>query len=313
MNRLRRAMEEGRTGLNFVGAPSALFARLIEAQGCDGVYLSGAVLSQCVHGIADDGTVTLAQLADFAGTLCRATRLPVIADADTGFGGLRDDGAGGYAEGGDETDVALCVRTLEAAGVAGIQIEDQVPAKKCGHLDGKQLEPVEVMEAKLRSAAAARQDPALVLIARTDARGVTGYDDALERARRYRAAGADMIFIEALPDAAEFARFAADCPGPLLANMTEFGKSPLLPRADLAAMGYTVVIYPATLMRLMLTVAEQALHTMAADGHQKGLLDGMWSRARLYDLIGYDHAVPDSPDTRAPDTLPPTPGARPRE
>ena len=280
-NPLRAALRAGRRGMAYVGAPAALFARLIERQGFDGVYLSGAVLSQCVHGIADDGTITLAQVETFARTLCQATTLPLIADADTGF-----------AEG---VDVGECVRTLEAAGVAAIQIEDQVEAKKCGHLDGKQLEPVQVMTAKLRSAQAARQDPDLVLIARTDARGVTGWEDALSRARAYREAGADMIFIEALPDAGEFQRFPEACPGPLLANMTEFGKSPLLTRGQLAEWGYHVVIYPATLMRLMLTVAEQALEKMQAEGHQKSLLDDMWSRARLYDLIEYDHAVPESP------------------
>ena len=284
MNALRSQLHTVR-GLQFVGVPSALCAKLIERHGYDGLYVSGAVLSQFVHAMADDGSLTLAQVADFAREVCAAVPLPVIVDADTGFG-----------SGAEGTDVSACVRALEAAGVAAIQIEDQVPAKLCGHLDGKQLVPAQAMCAKLRSAVAARRDPALVLIARTDARGVTGWDDALARARAYRKAGADMIFIEALPTAEEFQAFAEACPGPLLANMTEFGKSPLLAREQLAAFGYTAVIYPGLLMRGMLAVADEALAHLKDNGHQRALLPRMWSRKRLYDLIAYDHAVPTPPD-----------------
>ena len=281
MNPLREKLNSGR-GLAYIGAPSALAAKEIERQGGDGIYLSGAVLSQFVHGIADDGTVTLEQLATFAGTLCGATTLPVIADADTGFT--------------ENTDVSHCIRALIEAGVAGVQMEDQVPAKKCGHLDGKTLIPAGEMAEKIRSAVEARRDTGLVLIARTDARGVTGWDDALERAHQYREAGADMIFIEALGSAREFQDFGEACPGPLLANMTEFGKSPLLSRSQLASWGYTVVIYPATLMRVMMPAAEQAIATILKEGHQKPLVDSMWSRGRLYDLIGYDHSLPAPPE-----------------
>ena len=284
MNLLRSQLHTAR-GLQFVGVPSPLCARLIERAGYDGLYVSGAVLSQFVHGMADDGSLTLAQVRDFAAEICDATALPVIVDADTGF-----------AEGRDGMDVSRCVQVLEKAGVAAIQIEDQVEAKKCGHLEGKRLVPATEMCAKLRSAVAARRRADLVLIARTDARGVTGWADALARARAYREAGADVIFVEALPTAEEFQAFAEACPGPLLANMTEFGKSPLLPREQLAAFGYTAIIYPGLLMRTMLAVAEEALEHLKAHGEQRGLLPRMFTRERLYDLIGYDHAVPTPPD-----------------
>ncbi len=277
MNALRANLHRSR-GLQFVGAPSALYAKLIERHGFDGIYLSGAGVANSVFGVPDDGTITLEQVAGVARSVCAATRLPVICDADTGFT--------------DEGDVSACIRALESAGVAGIQIEDQVSAKKCGHLDGKQLVPVELMVEKLHSATAARRDAGLVLIARTDARGVTGWDDALARAHAYRQAGADMIFIEALPDAEEFRGFAEACPGPLLANMTEFGKSPILDRARLAEFGYTVVIYPVTLMRLMLATADAALVAIKHTGHQRGLVPAMWTRRQLYDLLDYDQEVP---------------------
>jgi methylisocitrate lyase len=282
MPSLRDQLHRSR-GLRFVGAPSALFAKLIERHGFDGVYLSGAAVANAVYGVPDDGTITLEQVAAVARNVCAATRLPVICDADTGFAdGLSTDGS----------DVGECVYTLEQAGVAAIQIEDQVSAKKCGHLDGKQLVPAGLMEEKIRSAVAARRRGDLVLIARTDARGVTGWDDAVARARAYRKAGADMIFIEALPDAGEFRRFAEACPGPLLANMTEFGKSPLLDHAQLAEFGYTAVIYPVTLLRLMLATADAALAALKQAGHQRDLVPAMWTRRQLYDLLEYDHAVP---------------------
>ena len=191
-------------GLTFVGAPSALAAKLIERHGFDGVYLSGAGLAMNTHGVPDDGTITLEQVAANARIVCAATSLPAIVDADTGF-------AGG-------PDVSVCIQALEAAGAAAIQIEDQVSAKKCGHLEGKQLVPLELMADKVRSAVAARRNPELAIVARTDARGVTGYADALSRARAYREAGADLIFIESPESAEEFRRFAEECPGPLMAT-----------------------------------------------------------------------------------------------
>jgi methylisocitrate lyase len=276
MNPLRSALRSAR-GLQFVGAPSPLYAKLVERHGFDGVYLSGAGMANSVFGIPDDGSLTLEQVTDTAKYVCAATHLPVISDADTGFT--------------DEGDVSACIRALESAGVAALHIEDQVSAKLCGHLDGKQLVSRELMVEKIRSAKKARKGD-LVLIARTDARGVTGFDDAVARARAYREAGADMLFADALTTAEEFRRFAEACPGPLLANMTEFGKSELLPREQLAEFGYTVIIYPMTLTRLMLATAEAALDALHHDGDQQALVPRMWSRKQLYDLLEYDHEVP---------------------
>lgn len=281
MNTLRKRLQAGERGMAFVGAPTALFARLIERHGFDGVYVSGAGLSTAIHAMPDDGSLTLEQVAAFTEQVCGATSLPVLVDADVGFS--------------DEGDIGPCVQRLEQAGAAAIQIEDQVSAKKCGHLSGKQLVPPALMCDKLRSAAAARRDPGLVLVARTDARGVTDWDDAVTRAEAYRAAGADVIFIEALPDADEFQRFPQASPGPLLANMTEFGRSPLIDRATLGAWGYTVVIYPVTLLRRMLAAADAALAELAAEGTQAALVDGMYTRKQLYELIDYGEAVPDWP------------------
>ena len=280
MNALRAALRTAR-GLQFVGAPSPLYAKLIERHGFDGVYLSGAVMSNAVYGVPDDGTLTLEQVAETARHVCAATELPVLCDADTGFT--------------DEGDVSACVRALEAAGVAALHIEDQIAAKKCGHLEGKQLVPTALMVEKIRSALRARRNPELVLIARTDARGVTGFDDAVARARAYREAGADVLFADALHTAEEFRRFAESCPGPLMANMTEFGKSQLLDHGQLAEFGYTIVIYPVTLMRLMLATADTALGTLKQAGHQRGLVPRMWTRKQLYDLLEYDQAVPQPP------------------
>jgi len=284
MTTLRDSLHSAR-GLQFVGVPSALCARLIERQGFDGLYISGAVLSQFVHGMADDGSLTLEQVAHFTATIHAASSLPLLVDVDTGFG-----------EGEEDTDVGKCLWALADAGAAAVQIEDQVEAKKCGHLEGKQLVSLEAMCAKIRSGVAAREGlpgEGPLLVARTDAKGVTGWDDAVTRARAYREAGADVIFIEALDSAGEFQAFAEACPGPLLANMTEFGRSPLLSREELASLGYTIIIYPGLLMRSMLTAAEEALEHLRAHGEQGALLERMWSRKRLYDLIGYDHAVPD--------------------
>jgi methylisocitrate lyase len=179
------------------------------------------------------------------------------------------------------------VRLFEAAGVAGIHLEDQQLPKRCGHLSGKQLVEPAMIAAKIRAAVAARRDPDFVLIARTDARGVNGFADAVQRALLYRDAGADVIFPEALETAEEFAAFARAVPGPLLANMTEFGKSPLLDAGQLADLGYRLILYPVTTLRVALKAAEAVLTQIKATGTQRGSLDAMLTRAELYDLLGY--------------------------
>ena len=268
---LRDAAAEG--CLLIPGAPNALVAKMIERQGFEAVYLSGAVLSAGVLGLPDVGLFTLTELVQHAAYLTRGVNLPVIVDADTGFG--------------EAVNVERTVVELEGAGVAAIQLEDQQLPKRCGHLSGKSLVEAEAMCAKLRAAVGARNDPDLVLIARTDARGVTNLDDALDRARRYLDAGADWIFPEALASRDEFARFADEIKAPLIANMTEFGKSPLLTYDELAELGYAAVLFPVTLFRVAMKATEAALALLASEGTQRELLDLMQTRDELYDLLGY--------------------------
>jgi methylisocitrate lyase len=255
------------------GAPSALVAKMIERAGFDAVYLSGAALSAGTLGLPDVGLVTLSELVQHATYLTRSVNLPVVVDADTGFG--------------EAVNVERTVVELEGAGVAAVQIEDQRLPKRCGHLAGKSLVDAAEMCAKIRAAVRARSDPDLVIIARTDARGVEGIDAALERAKRYLDAGADWIFPEALADRDEFARFTEEISVPLVANMTEFGRSPLLTIDELAEVGYAAVLYPVTLLRVAMKAVEAALAVIATEGSQAELLDLMQTREELYDLIDY--------------------------
>ncbi len=254
------------------GVFNGLVARLAQDAGFSAVYLSGAALSASMA-LPDVGLVTLTEFVAAARSIAEATPLPLVCDADTGFG--------------EALNVERTIRQMEAAGVAGLHIEDQELPKRCGHLSGKSLiEPAE-MVAKIRAAVAARRDPDFFVIARTDARGVTGYEDAVARAHRYREAGADAIFPEALESAEEFARFAKEVPGPLLANMTEFGKSPLLPASQLADLGYRLILFPVTTLRAALFAAHSVLAEIRAAGTQSALVSQMMTRARLYELLGY--------------------------
>lgn len=270
---LRARLAAGAT-LRFPGAFSPLVARAIADAGFDGVYVSGAVIANDL-GYPDVGLTTLSEVADRAGRIARATALPTIADADTGFG--------------EPLSVARTVREMEAQGLAGLHLEDQVNPKRCGHLDGKQLVPVDAMVRKLAAAVAARRDPGFLLIARTDARGVEGLEAAVRRARAYVAAGADLVFCEALESLDEYRSFRAAVDVPLLANMTEFGKTPLFDFDDLAAVGGVgVVIYPVTTLRIAMGAVERGLRRIAADGHQRALIGEMQTRGRLYELLDYD-------------------------
>jgi methylisocitrate lyase len=268
--RLRSAWA-GRTILA-PGVFNALVARMAERFGFPALYLSGAALSAAA-GVPDVGLLTLTEFVEQARAITLASSLPLVCDADTGFG--------------EVLNVERTVRLFETAGAAGIHLEDQQLPKRCGHLSGKQLVEPEVMAAKIRAATAARHDPDFVIIARTDARGVTGLDDALRRTRLYLEAGADAIFPEALESAEEFAAFAAAIKAPLVANMTEFGRSPLLESAALAAMGYRMILYPVTVFRVALRAAQAALTEILERGHQRDLLPKMMTRAELYDLLGY--------------------------
>ncbi len=269
--RLRRALAE--RPIMIPGAFNALTARLAERLGFAAVYFSGGALSAGWAGLPDIGLLTLTEFAEQAAVLARATGLPLLCDADTGFG--------------EAVNVERTVRLFEEAGAAGLHLEDQVLPKRCGHLSGKAVVEVEAMVAKIRAAVAARHDPDFVIVARTDARSVLGFDAAVARALAYRAAGADLIFPEALESAEEFARFAEAVEAPLLANMTEFGRGPLLEFATLAALGYRAVLYPLTAFRAAMKAAEETLMALRDHGTQRGQLDRMQTRAELYDLLGY--------------------------
>lgn len=269
--RLRAALRDA--PLVIPGAFNALVARMAERAGFRAVYQSGAALSAGLAALPDVGLLTQTEFAEQGGYLAAAVSIPVISDADTGFG--------------EALSVERTVQLYERAGLAGLHLEDQQLPKRCGHLSGKALVTAEEMVAKLKAAAAARHDPDFVLIARTDARAALGLDEAIRRARLYLDAGADMIFPEALPTREEFARFAAEVRAPLIANMTEFGKSPLLSARELGDMGYTAVLFPVTLFRVAMQSVEAALSHLAAEGTQRALLDRMQTRATLYDLLGY--------------------------
>ena len=268
--KLREVWSQGPFALP--GAFSPLVAKLAERIGFRAVYLSGGALS-AGNGLPDIGLLTLTEFVAQAQLTAQATALPLLCDADTGFG--------------EALNVERTVRLFEVAGVAGIHLEDQEMPKRCGHLSGKSLVSPEAMAAKIRAACAARRDPDFVIIARTDARGVNGFDDAVQRARLYVAAGADAIFPEALESADEFARFAGAVSCPLLANMTEFGKSPNLSVKQLGDLGYTMILFPLTAFRVAMKAAEETLVDLFQNGTQAASIPKMMTRAELYDLLGY--------------------------
>ncbi|MGW6701410.1 methylisocitrate lyase [Nocardia sp. NPDC055049] len=254
------------------GAVNPLVAKLIQEIGFDGVYISGAVISAELA-LPDIGLTTLTEVVERGRQIARATDLPVLIDADTGFG--------------EPMNAARTVTLLEDAGLAGCHLEDQVNPKRCGHLDGKAVVDTAEMVRRIRAAVAVRRDPDFVICARTDARAIEGLDAAIERARAYVDAGADLIFTEALAEEAEFAKFRAAVAVPLLANMTEFGKTPLLSARTLTDLGYNAVIYPVTTLRLAMGAIEDGLREIATAGTQSALLDRMQHRSRLYELLGY--------------------------
>ncbi|MFF9315585.1 methylisocitrate lyase [Streptomyces sp. NPDC014748] len=276
---LRERLAEDRL-LPMPGALNPLSARLIQDTGFEAAYLSGAVLAADL-GLPDIGLTTATEIAARAQQTTRATDLPVLVDADTGFG--------------EPMNAARTVQLMEDAGLAGLHLEDQVNPKRCGHLDGKSVVPAEEMVRRLRAAVDARRDPDFLLMARTDARSVEGLPSAIDRAKAYVDAGADAIFPEALADEAEFEAFRKAVDVPLLANMTEFGKSRLLDARTLQNLGYDIALYPVTLLRLAMGAVEDGLRTLAAEGTQESLLPRMQTRSRLYELLGYqDYSAFDS-------------------
>ncbi|WP_194410306.1 methylisocitrate lyase [Microbacterium cremeum] len=264
--------------LRFPGAFNPLSARLIERKGFEGVYISGAVLSADL-GLPDIGLTTLTEVAGRGQQIARMTDLPAIIDADTGFG--------------EPMNVARTIQTLEDAGLAGTHIEDQINPKRCGHLDGKAVVDEDTAIKRIRAAADARRDPDFLIMARTDIRalheGQAGLDAAIDRAKALVDAGADAIFPEAMRTLEEFAAVRAAVDVPILANMTEFGKSDLFSVDQLRDVGVNIVIWPVSLLRIAMGAASRALDTLVDEGHLTSRLDEMQHRADLYDLIDYEH------------------------
>jgi methylisocitrate lyase len=248
-------------------------AKLAERIGFRAVYLSGGALS-AGNGVPDIGLLTLTEFVQAAQLTAQATTLPLLCDADTGFG--------------EALNVERTVRLFETAGAAGIHLEDQVMPKRCGHLSGKSVVAPESMAAKIRAAVAAKRNKDFVIMARTDARSVNGFDDAVRRAKLYLDAGADAIFPEAMESREEFERFAKAVPGAiLLANMTEYGKSPLMDVQTLGALGYRLVLFPLTAFRVAMKAAEDTLRDLFEHGTQQGSVPKMQTRQELYDTLGY--------------------------
>jgi methylisocitrate lyase len=269
---LRRRLESGDL-LQFPGAFNPLSAKLIARCGFDGVYVSGAVLSADL-GLPDIGLTTLSEVAARTQQIARVTELPALADADTGFG--------------EPMNVARTVQELEDSGLAALHIEDQINPKRCGHLDGKQVVDQATATQRIRAAVDARRDPNLVIVARTDIRAVDGIEATIERAQRLVDAGADAIFPEALESLDEFAAVRSAIDVPMLANMTEFGKSELFTTYQLRDVGVNIVIWPVSLLRIAMGAAERALETLKTEGSLTSQLGRMQHRRDLYDLVDYE-------------------------
>ena len=268
----RKDLASGRL-LQFPGAHAPLVARIVEEYGFDGVYISGAALSADLA-LPDIGLTTLSEVAQRGRQIARVTELPAIIDIDTGFG--------------ETMNAARTVQELEELGLAGCHLEDQISPKRCGHLDNKTLIETGDMVQKIRAAVEAKKDSNFLLMARTDSKAVEGMDAAIERAKAYVGAGADAIFPEALTTEAEYETFRKAFDVPLLANLTEFGKTPLLTKSQLEDLGYNLAIYPVTTLRWAMGAVEDGLGELRETGTQSGTVDRMQTRQRLYDIIRYE-------------------------
>ncbi len=270
--KFRKDLSSGKL-LRFPGSFSPFISLMIEREGFDGVYISGAGIANDL-GMPDIGLTTLSEVSQRGKAISSVTNLPAIIDIDTGFG--------------EPMSVARTIRELEDLGLSGCHLEDQQNPKRCGHLDGKALVDTSDMLKKIKAASDAKRDKNFLLIARTDARASEGLDKAIERAKAYIDAGAEMIFPEALQDAKEFETFRKAVKVPLLANMTEFGKSKLFSKSELESLGYNMVIYPMTNFRLAMQAVEKGLQEIKAKGTQEGLIDNMQTRKHLYEILRYE-------------------------
>lgn len=268
---LRRLISAGITAAP--GVFNGITALLAEKAGFRALYVSGSGIAGAM-GLPDLSLTTMTEVADEVRKITGVTRLPVIVDVDTGFG--------------EALNVVRTVRMMEASGASAVHIEDQEMPKKCGHLPGKKLIPEDEMVKKLVAAVESRKNGDFIIIARTDARSVLGFEEAVRRANIYVEAGADMIFPEALESVAEFEKFAKEVRAPLLANMTEFGKSPLLSLSELDSMGYRLVIFPLTAFRAMLLTADNVYSELMKSGTQRDFIDRLMTRKKFYEIIGYD-------------------------
>ena len=256
--------------LRFPGAYNPLTAKLITEIGFDGIYISGAVMSNDL-GVPDIGLTTLKEVSYRANQISRVTDLPSIVDADTGF-----------------NNCVQTIETFENLGLSGCHIEDQIDEKRCGHLYNKEIIPIEEMIKKIKTCVNSRKDKNFLIIARTDANTVEGLNKTINRIRAYEDAGADVIFPEAMKDEREFEQIRKNSKVSLLANMTEFGKSKLLSISKLENLGYNIVIYPVTTQRLAMKNVEDGLKAIFKDGHQNNIIDKMQTRKRLYELVEYE-------------------------
>ncbi len=268
----RKALQSGKL-LRFPGAAQPIVALEIARHGFEGIYISGAGLAADL-GLPDIGLTTLNEVAGRGHQIARVTDLPTIIDIDTGFG--------------EPMNVARTIQELEEAGIAGCHLEDQMNPKRCGHLDNKVLVEPSEMVRKIKAAVQGRRDPNFIVIARTDARGVEGMDAAIDRAKAYADAGADVIFPEAMADAGEFETFRRAIDLPMLANITEFGKSPLMTVQQLSDIGYNIAIYPAGALRLAMKTITEGLEVLKSEGTLESLLGRMQTRGELYELLRYE-------------------------
>jgi len=270
--RLRQRLARG-AGVLLPGAANALAARLIAASGFEAVYVTGAGIANTALGVPDLGLVTLTELVDHVAAISDAVAVPLIVDADTGFG--------------NALNLRRAVRLLERAGANAIQVEDQVFPKRCGHFEGKAVISAAAMVQKIRAAVDARRDPDLLIIARTDARAVEGLDAAIERAAAYREAGADILFVEAPQSVAELEVIPARLPGPHLANIVFGGKTPALPAERLASMGFSGIVYANAALQAAVAGMSRVLRHLAATGSLAGVEDLLASFAERQSLVDY--------------------------
>ncbi|MEA1994540.1 MAG: methylisocitrate lyase [Campylobacterota bacterium] len=256
------------------GAYDAISARMVEKLGFDAVYMTGGGVCVAQYGLPDHGLLTLTEMVECASRIVKTVSVPVISDADTGYGGV--------------LNVERTVKEFESAGVCGIHIEDQVSPKRCGHLQGKEVVSQREMIDKIKAAVEARKDRNFLIIARTDARSPLGFEEAVKRGQVYLEAGADMVFPEALESKEEFKIYSKEVNGDLLANMTEFGKSPYISAKEFEQMGYKIVIFPVTTLRMAMKAVFHVLKEIKETGSQKDSVPLMYTRDELYELIGYD-------------------------